>query len=207
MIYKTEKKNLEKKIKYFFEKEFQKNIFQRKFFKKRIIIFQNENENNFSKKIFFIFHFSFFIFFISCSKEKIFFEKNYAIPQHQWLYKDSLSFSFDVPDTFAVYDVQITVKHDNSYPFQNLYTNISTTFPNQMRVPQILNLDLFDNTGNRLGKTSGNETVYKTNIKENAFFNAIGKHTITLEQFTRQDTLPGIESIGITLIQKEEKRK
>ena len=157
----------------------------------------------FPVKKFFIVHCSLLILFSSCSKEKIIFEKNYDIAQHQWLYKDSLSFSFDVKDTTAAYDIELTIKHDNSYPFQNLYITISTVFPNDARVLQTLNLDLADNTGKWDGKISGSKTIFKTNIKSDAFFSALGKYTITLSQFTRQDTLSGVESVGLALIQKQ----
>ena len=144
---------------------------------------------------------------MSCAKEKTIFEKKYDISQHQWLYKDTLNFNFDITDTLALYDIQLTVRHDNTYPFQNLYTHISTQFPNAMRLQQTLNLDLADNTGKQIGEISGAHTTFKTDIQENAFFNALGKHTITLEQFTRRDTLDGIEQIGLSLVRKEEKRK
>ena len=170
------------------------------------IFFSKKIMKYFPVKKIFIVHCSLFILFSSCSKEKIIFEKNYDIAQHQWLYKDSLSFSFDVKDTTAAYDIELTIKHDNNYPFQNLYTTISTVFPNNARVLQTLNLDLADNTGKWDGsKDAMNRvsTIFKTKIKSDAFFSVLGKHTITLSQFTRQDTLSGVESVGLALIQKQ----
>ncbi len=167
--------------------------------------FKNK-KNIFRSKIFFVLKFTFFLFFFSCSKNKTVFEKNYDIAQHRWLYKDTLNFNFNITDTSALYDIQLTVRHDNTYPFQNLYTHISTQFPNAMRLQQTLNLDLADNTGKWEGNVSGSHATFKTNIQENAFFNALGKHTITLEQFTRRDTLVGIDQIGLMLVRKEEKR-
>jgi gliding motility-associated lipoprotein GldH len=211
MIFKNEKKNRAKN-KFIFQKEKIKKYFLKKKLKN---IFENIFLNVNSVFSSFVVHRSssivpascLILLFLACAKEKTVFEKNYDITQHQWLYKDTLNFNFDITDTSALYDIQLMVRHDNTYPFQNLYTHISTQFPNAMRLQQTLNLDLADNTGKWDGVISGNKATYKTNIQENAFFNTLGPHTITLEQFTRRDTLEGIEQIGLALVRRAEKRK
>ncbi len=142
----------------------------------------------------------------ACGKEKTVFEKAYPIPNSAWTYADTLNFAFDIADTMALYDIVVHIKHRADYGFQNLYTRISTQFPNGDRRSQTLNFDLADNTGKWLGKKSGDTHDFEVKIQENAFFNQTGQHVITLEQMMRIASLSGMESIDLEVIDKGEKR-
>ena len=142
----------------------------------------------------------------ACGKEKIVFEKEYPIANGAWTYADTLNFTFDIADTMALYDIVVHIKHRSDYGFQNLYTRISTQFPNGDRRSQTLNFDLADNTGKWLGKKSGDIRDFEVKIQENAFFNQTGQHVITLEQMMRVASLSNMESIDLQVIDKGEKR-
>jgi gliding motility-associated lipoprotein GldH len=142
----------------------------------------------------------------ACGKEKVIFEKEYPIQNQKWTYADTLDFSFDIADTMAIYDIVLEVKHSMAYPMQNIYTQIYTKFPTGERVKQLLSLDLADNTGKWEGDCSGNNCDFTLKLQENAFFNIAGKHIITLEQYTRELSLPAIERIGLKIVDKGIKR-
>lgn len=146
------------------------------------------------------------VFLVACGKEKTIFEKDYDLKNGHWTYADTLDFTFNITDTMEIYDIVLDIKHKTNYPMQNIYTNIYTKFPSGERVKQLLSLDIADNTGKWEGKCSGDNCSYALKIQENAFFNAAGAHTITLEQFTRQDSLPSIERIGLRIVDKGIKR-
>ncbi len=143
---------------------------------------------------------------ISCGKEKVIFEKKYNLEKGQWIYSDTLNFQFEIKDTMEIYDIVLSVKHTPQYPLQNLYTNIYTKFPSGERIKQLLNIDLADNSGKWNGECSGSECNFEIPIQPSAFFNGIGTHTITLEQFTRNEPLLGINSIELKLVDKGIKR-
>jgi gliding motility-associated lipoprotein GldH len=142
----------------------------------------------------------------ACKKEKVLFEKEYPFPTAQWQHRDTLNFAFDIADTMALYDIFLTVKHRTDYAFQNIYTQISTQFPTGQRPQQLVNVDLADNTGAWNGTGAGKMRTYNVDIQQNAFFNQSGKYVITLEQFMRTETLAGIESISLRLVDKQAKR-
>jgi gliding motility-associated lipoprotein GldH len=142
----------------------------------------------------------------SCTKEKIIFEKKYDLKNGQWAYTDTLDFSFNITDTMAVYDIVLAIKHTPQYATQNLYLNIATKFPTNERPVQLLNLDLADKTGKWEGKCSSSECDFEIPIQPNAFFNAAGQYTITLEQYMREENLKGINSIALKLVDKNQKR-
>ena len=143
----------------------------------------------------------------ACGKEKTVFDKEYTIQNSAWAYADTLNFAFDIADTTALYDIVVHIKHRPDYGFQNLYTRIHTKFPTGERRSQILNFDLADNTGKWIGQKSGSLRNFEVKIQENAFFNQVGQHIITLEQLMRKEPLMGIESINLEVINKGDKRK
>ena len=146
------------------------------------------------------------LFFAACGKEKVVFEKNYDLKNEQWTYADTLNFDFDIADTMAIYDLVLNVKHGSNYPMQNIYTNIYTQFPSGERIKQLLNVNLADNTGKWEGNCSGNTCNFEVKIQENAFFNALGKHIITIEQFMRVEALVGVKSVSLKVVDKGVKR-
>ena len=143
----------------------------------------------------------------ACEKEKVIFEKKYDLTNATWQHADTLNFAFDIADTTSLYDLSMTVSHKTDYGFQNIYTQIYTQFPSGLRSKQLLNLDLSDNMGKWNGTGSGNTRQFQVNIQQNAFFNQVGKHVITLEQFMRTDALVGIENITLKIIDKQIKRQ
>jgi gliding motility-associated lipoprotein GldH len=145
-------------------------------------------------------------FLTSCGKEKVIFEKDYTIKNDAWTYADTLSFAFDITDTMALYDIVLTVEHTPQYSMQNIYTNIYTKFPKGERIKQTLSIDLADNTGTWQGKCSGSSCDFNIKIQENAFFNILGAHVITLEQFMRVESLAGIKNIGLKIVDMGKRR-
>ncbi len=143
---------------------------------------------------------------VSCGKEKVIFEKKYDLKDGQWAYADTLKFSFNIADTMEIYDIVLTIKHTPQYPMQNMYTHIYTKFPSGERIMQLLNIDLADNTGKWEGDCSGSECRFEIPIQPNAFFNAAGQHIITLEQYMRTESLAGINSIALKIVDKGIKR-
>ncbi len=157
--------------------------------------------------IFATFGFAIVLLLTACGKEKTIFEKEYPIQNSAWTYADTLNFAFDIADTTALYDIVVHIKHRADYGFQNLYTRIHTKFPTGERRTQTLNFDLADNTGQWNGKKSGSSRDFEVKIQQNAFFNQVGQHVITLEQLMRKESLEGIERIQLEVIDKGEKRK
>jgi gliding motility-associated lipoprotein GldH len=135
-----------------------------------------------------------------------FFEEEKNIPNGQWTYRDTLDFKFAVADTTALYNLYLDFSHADSFPSQNLYVRLHTRFPDGRRLSKPISFDFFDAEGNPTGKCSGHACRAHIAIQQNAFFNQAGEYLLTLEQFTRRDSLEGLRSVGLA-IEKTEKRK
>jgi len=138
------------------------------------------------------------IFLISCG-ENYLFEKTYKIENGAWEYDNTLDYAFEITDTTKVYNLLLEVGHSLAYNYQNCYFKIYTQFPSGEKTAQLLSIDLADGIGRWQGDCGSKSCTILLDIQKQAFFNALGTHTITLEQYMRKNPLKGIESLAIKL--------
>lgn len=156
------------------------------------------------------FHFRILLFgllLLSACNNDTLIKKNYNFPNDIWAYRDSLNFDFEVTDTNKVYNITLTIEHENAYRFQNLYTKIVTQYPNKIRTEQPLSLELYAPSGKSNGKCSGSDCEVEIMMQENAYFNEAGKYRIIIYQHTREDSLKGVESLALRIEDNKMKRK
>lgn len=146
------------------------------------------------------------LYLAACGNDTLI-KKNYDIQPNAWAYRDSLNFDFEVKDTNKIYNITLTVAHQNAYRFQNLYTKIVTIFPNNLRTEQPLSLELYDASGKPQGKCSGGDCKTEIMMQENAYFNQAGKYRITIYQHSRDENLQGIESLALRIEDNKKQRK
>ncbi len=151
-----------------------------------------------SKKYFFSLLFLLPLFLINCG-ESYLFEKTYEIEKGAWQYENTLDYSFEITDTTKVYNLLLEVGHSLDYSYQNCYFKIYTQFPSGEKSEQLLSIDLADGIGRWQGDCNNKSCTILLDIQKQAFFNALGTHTITLEQYMRKNPLKGIESLAIKL--------
>ncbi len=137
-------------------------------------------------------------FLISCG-ENYLFEKTYEIEKGAWQYENTLDYAFEITDTTKVYNLLLEVEHSVEYAYQNCYFKIHTQFPSGEKTAQLLSIDLADGIGRWQGDCDSKSCRILLDIQKQAFFNALGTHTITLEQYMRKNPLKGIESLAIKL--------
>ncbi len=142
---------------------------------------------------------------VSCGPN-VLYEESRSIPGAEWTYRDTLDFAFTVTDTAALYNMYVVFGHAASFPSQNIYTKLYTRFPDGKRLSKLKSFDLYDARGATLGKCSGGSCEVRRLLQDNAYFNRPGEYVITLEQFMRRDSIPGLESVGL-LIEESGKTK
>ena len=123
---------------------------------------------------------------------------NNAIPNMQWHYDQASAFSFNIADTSHPYILGLCIRYDNDYPDANLYTFIHTVFPDGEQTCDTVSIDLFMPDGTPTGSGRHMQEL-NVNISR-VIFPQPGDYRIEIAQATRHDTLPGIASIGIYLI-------
>lgn len=135
------------------------------------------------------------------------YESYHDIENGQWAYEDTLSFQFNIEDTLSIYNLYLELEHSPTFSNQNLYTQIHTTFPERQRLTEMISLELSDNmTGSWQGKCNKERCTLQIPIQEGAYFNQIGKHIITIEQYMRKSPVEGVYRIGFMLEDTGQKR-
>lgn len=132
----------------------------------------------------------------SCEKNRVY-EKNISIDKYMWDSKTVPSFSVTISDTTQLYNIYVNIRHADLYPFQNIWLQIGTEFPDGTHANRRIEIMLANDEGKWHGEGLGDIWDFRALVQENAFFKSGGTYTFTLAQNMRQDPLPGIMAVGL----------
>lgn len=134
----------------------------------------------------------------SCGKT-YHYQNTISIPNQAWSYQDTVDFQFDILDTTKIYNLLIDIDHTTNYPFQNMYVEIFTKFPEGQRIKEMVSLELANRAGAWNSDCRGETCNLEIPIQEGAFFNQAGAYTISFKQFMRKNPLKGIKKLGLKI--------
>jgi gliding motility-associated lipoprotein GldH len=150
-------------------------------------------------------HYLLSVFFIvtlaACGPKVIFDEhKDISTP---WKYQDAIQYNYEIVDTSLAYDLSLIVKHAIDFSYENLYIKTTTTFPDGKMVLNPVSLQLSDPSGNWIGDC--NSQSCKTNIEifSGAHFKNAGKYGLSIEQFSRDEQLSGIQGFQLKITEHQ----
>lgn len=149
--------------------------------------------------LFFILHFSFFL--TSCTDPNTLYKEHIDIEDGNWFLKNEPTFTFDVADATQNYNIYYLVRNGVAYPYYNLYIKQFLMDDKKKILNEALNeLVLMDErTGKPLGDGLGDLFDHKIVALKNYHFPHKGKYTFKLRQYMRQDPLPQLLSVGISI--------
>ncbi|NML67811.1 gliding motility lipoprotein GldH [Hymenobacter sp. RP-2-7] len=117
-----------------------------------------------------------------------------------WDVQQRPAFTFNIADPAARYDVYFNVRNASGYGFYNLYIKHTLTGPTGRLVgPALLHQLVLMNpkTGEPLGSGAGDIFDHEFLALRQVKFPRAGTYKLTLEQYMRQNKLPGIMDVGI----------
>ncbi|MGI4759810.1 MAG: gliding motility lipoprotein GldH [Janthinobacterium lividum] len=117
-----------------------------------------------------------------------------------WDVQQRPTFTFTIADTTARYNVYFNVRNAADYGFYNLYLKHTLTGPNGRPAgPALLHqMVLMDaKTGQPLGAGAGDIFDHQFLALPHQHFAKPGTYKLTLEQYMRQNQLPGIMAVGV----------
>ena len=134
----------------------------------------------------------------SCDPNRVF-EQNTDFPKYSWDVQQKPAFTFAITDTTARYDVFFNVRYASAYGFYNLYLKHTLTGPAGPAGPPLLHQMLLMDPKTGEPKGSGTGDIYDIQLLAlpNQHFAKAGNYTLTLEQYMRQDQLPGLMAVGV----------
>jgi gliding motility-associated lipoprotein GldH len=141
---------------------------------------------------------------VGCARPEVWDTEVKHLPSRGWHADSTLRFQWEVADTTASVEVIITLRHDASYPYQNLYLFRSLHSVRGQELADTAEYPLADATGAWLGTGVGELKSRDFVLRNQAVrFKKPGKYTLELTQGMRDTVLPGIKDVVVT-IQKVE---
>ena len=125
------------------------------------------------------------------------YQKNVSIPGYKWDYDFHPSFTFEIKDTASRYNLYITTRHTNQYPYSNLWLLVYSGYEGIKPKVKRVELPLADESGKWLGTGIGDIFEHRIPIQHNTRFDKAGIYHFSLEQNMRINPLPHVMSIGI----------
>lgn len=139
------------------------------------------------------------LFFASCGPINVF-EKNVAIPNHQWESSFKPVITFDITDTASLYNVYVVVRHQNAYGYNNIWIKGTVQEPGDTAVKsQQYDLKLASDDKGWFGKGMDDIFEHRILIQERTRFSRSGQYRFTLEHIMREDPLQHVMNIGLRI--------
>ncbi|WP_192345864.1 gliding motility lipoprotein GldH [Algoriphagus sp. Y33] len=138
------------------------------------------------------------LLFGACTNGRIY-EEFHSLPNHNWSINDSLV--FDLSDVKLINSPDlVAIKFNEEYSFSNCYLKIISKDSSGVILDnRLINITLFDpKSGEPLGGGFGSSyTRYDTL----PFLFDTKTKSVMLLQYMRQDQLPGVEAVGIKILE------
>jgi gliding motility-associated lipoprotein GldH len=132
---------------------------------------------------------------VSCSNYATFDQYQY-VENGNWAKEQNYYFTFEIKDASVPYNVSVSIRNNNMYPFQNLWLFIDDEQPFGPLLRDTIECMLANDYGKWLGK---GVSIYETSflIKKAYYFPIEGEYTFSLRQGMRAKSIPGIEEVGL----------
>ena len=113
-------------------------------------------------------------------------------------------FDIDITDIEPRYELQLLIDHTTAYRYENIYFEIKTVFPDRDPREEQLSVNLANKKGQWQGDCSGESCKIKVYLLESFKFPAVGDYTFELRQYTREESLAGINGLELRLFKIKE---
>ena len=124
----------------------------------------------------------------------------------QWPKSKAMEFTFSEMDTIRSYDMFITLRNDQQYPYNNLFVIAELTTPKGTSFRDTLEFQMADAKGSWLGSGYGSVRENKLWYRENIVFPDTGVYTVTVMHAMRKngsadglEALPGVLDVGLQI--------
>ncbi len=134
----------------------------------------------------------------SCDRNRVY-EKNIHIPGAAWSMDFVPAFTFRIKDSTVFYNFYINLRNNTDYPYSNLFLFVNSYLPDGSSARDTIEMMLANRDGRWLGKGIGKIKESRYLLKQDLLFPLRGEYRIEIEQAMRNDTLTGIEDVGIRI--------
>ena len=140
--------------------------------------------------------------FAGCDTIELY-EKNVAIPGHEWHSSFKPNFQFNIEDTAVPYHFFIVLRHNEKYNYNNIWVKLTIQPPSDTIYTEKLELSLASNEKGWLG--SAMDDLYEHRVRvtpTGGFMLKKGVYNFTIEQIMRDDPLENVMNVGLRIEKK-----
>ena len=132
----------------------------------------------------------------SCN-QTIVYNEYQPIKNKIWEQSAEYSFVFDIKDNTMPYNVSLQIRHNDHYPYQNLWILYELSH-DSIVWKDTIECMLADDFGKWKGKGL---TLFQCqfNLRENYHFPDTGRYTVSIRHGMREEGLKGVEDVGIVV--------
>jgi gliding motility-associated lipoprotein GldH len=144
---------------------------------------------------------------LSGCDESVVYKAHEDIDDGLWYIKNKPTFEVEIKDTLAAYNMYYLLRNTLQYPYYNLYLTRKFTAPDGKVISNTLEEVFVSNeaTGKPYGHGLGDLFDHKIPFLKNYRFPRSGTYTFTLGQSMRQNPLPFVMSVGISVEKVQQK--
>jgi gliding motility-associated lipoprotein GldH len=136
--------------------------------------------------------------FTACDPARIY-ESNVKIAGNGWHRSEIVRFETEITDIDIPYNIYINVRNNTDYKYMELWLFVDVHSPSGVIERDTAKVMLADHRGKWLGKGLGSKFDTRLFFRKNVRFPEAGKYIFEYEQATRDETLPGIDDIGLRI--------
>ena len=118
--------------------------------------------------------------------------------EEKWVAGDAKTLNIEAKDTSTQYAMDLELKWNKEYAFENLYIRTKTKFPSGKEVVSVTSLEMTEETGEWDGDCSGRYCKLNYPLQKVFTFPEPGSYTWAIEPYMRIDTVDGIRSLEVT---------
>ena len=143
------------------------------------------------------------LFLFSCSEKEVFYEFH-SFKNEEWNRKEAADFTVNITDSLSTYNLDVILRNNSDYPFQNLWLFIDRTDSKGEFLSDTLNVELADVYGKWHGKGL---SLYSLTIPYQSGINysSGGDYVYSIRQGMRTDPIRGISDVGLRISKKTAK--
>tara|TARA_B100000678_G_scaffold290808_1_gene304862 strand:- start:16 stop:531 length:516 start_codon:yes stop_codon:yes gene_type:complete len=135
----------------------------------------------------------------SCG-EKPYYEAYVEIPEKGWRADSIITFNVDVKDTSSEFLIRLNLRNNSNYPYQNIFLFREIRSSRGLEFRDTVEYPIADAYGKWLGDGLGELKTHKWPFSMKALhFKKSGKYTFRIQQAMREQVLPGVEDVGLTI--------
>ena len=137
--------------------------------------------------------------FISCRQIDLY-EKNTPIPNYEWKSSFAATGSFNITDTNSLYNIYVTLRHTDSYEYNNIWLQIGLTNPGDTMKFQRVDLTLGNDQSGWEGTGMNDIWDVRKKLNDQALqFKKPGIYKFEIHQIMRDDPLKKVMSAGMRI--------